>query len=91
MFQRKHPGREPLIDQPSARQHVEQPRQNVRRPSSRGRSSRADRAGLRVSELNVEMMVETAIVRANCRKNWPVMPLMKRTAQRRRRGPAPRR
>ena len=34
-------------------------------------------AGLSVSELNAEITVETAIVRANWRKNWPVMPLMK--------------
>ena len=33
-------------------------------------------AGLSVSELNAEMIVETAIVRANWRKNWPVMPEM---------------
>ena len=43
---------------------------------SRGRSSTADNAGLRVSELNVEMIVEAAIVKANCRKNCPVSPLM---------------
>ena len=36
----------------------------------------AARAGLSVSELKAEMTVETAIVTANCRKNWPVMPLM---------------
>ena len=34
-----------------------------------GRSSSAARAGLKVSELNAEMIVETAMVRANCRKN----------------------
>ena len=45
-------------------------------PLSRGRSRSAARAGLSVSELNAEMSVETAIVSANCRKNWPVMPLM---------------
>jgi hypothetical protein len=44
---------------------------------SRGRSKRAVSAGLRVSELKALMMVETAMVRANCRKNEPVMPLMK--------------
>ena len=33
-------------------------------------------AGLSVSELNAEITVETAIVRANCRKNCPMMPLM---------------
>ena len=26
--------------------------------------------------MNAEMTVETAMVRANCRKNWPVMPAM---------------
>ena len=36
----------------------------------------AARAGLSVSELNAEMTVETAMVTANWRKNWPVMPLM---------------
>ena len=41
-----------------------------------GRSRSAASAGLSVSELNAEMTVETAIVSANCRKNWPVMPLM---------------
>src|SRR5207302_181581 len=40
-------------------------------------SSRPQRAGLSVSELTAEKNVETAIVRANCRKNWPVMPEMK--------------
>ena len=34
-------------------------------------------AGLSVSELNAEKTVETAIVKANCRKNCPVMPVMK--------------
>ena len=33
-------------------------------------------AGLSVSELIAEKTVETAIVTANWRKNWPVMPLM---------------
>ena len=41
-----------------------------------GRSSIAVRAGLRVSELNAEMIVDTAMVRANWRKKLPVMPLM---------------
>ena len=41
-----------------------------------GLSSIAARAGLRVSELKVEMTVDDAIVRANCRKNCPVMPEM---------------
>ena len=36
----------------------------------------AARAGLSVSELKAENTVETAIVTANWRKNWPVMPLM---------------
>ena len=43
----------------------------------RGLSRRAARAGLSVSELNAEMIVELAMVRANCRKNCPVRPLMK--------------
>src|SRR5487761_1621193 len=46
-------------------------------PLSRARSSSAVSAGHNVSELNAEMTVETAIVNANCRKNCPVMPLMK--------------
>ena len=46
-------------------------------PSRRGLSNRADNAGLRVSETNIEMSVETAMVKANWRKNCPVMPLMK--------------
>ena len=33
--------------------------------------------GLSVSELKAEITVETAMVTANWRKNWPVMPLMK--------------
>ena len=41
-----------------------------------GRNSRAASAGLSVSELKAEMIVDTAIVRANCRKNCPVMPVM---------------
>ena len=36
----------------------------------------AARAGLRVSELIVEMTVDEAIVSANWRKNWPVIPEM---------------
>ena len=40
-------------------------------------SSKPHSAGLSVSELNAEKNVETAIVRANWRKNWPVMPVMK--------------
>src|SRR5437870_1596908 len=43
-------------------------------PLSRGRSSSAVNAGLSVNELNAEMSVLTAIVRANCRKNCPVIP-----------------
>ena len=41
-----------------------------------GRSRIAARAGLSVSELSAERTVETAIVTANWRKNWPVIPLM---------------
>src|SRR6516225_6574846 len=40
------------------------------------RKSKAERAGLKVSELNAEITVDTAMVRANCRKNWPVIPVM---------------
>ena len=50
---------------------------------------RRARAGLSVSELNAEMTVETAIVRANCRKNCPVMPAMNaRRHEHRARAPA---
>ncbi len=41
-----------------------------------GRKNKAVNAGLKVSELKAEIIVETAIVSANCRKKWPVMPLM---------------
>ena len=40
----------------------------------RGLRSRAARAGDSVSELSAEIAVETAMVRANWRKNVPVMP-----------------
>ena len=59
-----------------------QPKQkSSKRPStsffaSRGCRRIAAKAGLSVSELNAEMIVDTAMVRANWRKNWPVMPLM---------------
>ena len=39
----------------------------------------AARAGLRVRELKAENTVETEIVTANWRKNWPVMPGRKQT------------
>ena len=45
--------------------------------ASCGRSSMAASAGLRVSELTAERMVDTAMVRANCRKKRPVTPPMK--------------
>ncbi len=35
------------------------------------------RDGVMVSALTAEMIVETAIVTANCWKNWPVIPLRK--------------
>src|SRR5579864_8020922 len=41
---------------------------------SRGFRSNAVSAGLSVSELKAEIIVLTAIVSANCRKNWPVIP-----------------
>jgi len=47
-------------------------------PLARSRSKSAVKAGLSVSELKAEMTVDTAMVKANWRKNWPVMPLMKR-------------
>ncbi len=43
---------------------------------SRGRNKSAASAGLRLSELIVEITVDIAIVSANCRKNWPTMPEM---------------
>ncbi len=42
-----------------------------------GLSKMAARAGLNVSELMVEKIVEVAIVTANCLKNCPVIPVMK--------------
>ena len=45
-------------------------------PFARRLSRMAASAGLRVSELKAEMTVETAMVRANWRKNWPMMPVM---------------
>jgi len=45
-------------------------------PFTRGRSKIADNAGLKVSELNAEITVETAMVNANWRKNCPMMPVM---------------
>ena len=42
-----------------------------------GLSNSAASAGESVSELTAESSVETAIVRANCRKNWPTIPAMK--------------
>ncbi len=56
-------------------------------PCPFGRSSIAARAGLRVSELNVEIKVEVAMVSANWRKNWPTIPLMKAQGRRPPRGP----
>ena len=60
-----------------------QPSRALRRRSSGsggdplGRRRIAASAGLRVSELMAESTVETAIVRANCRKNCPTIPVMK--------------
>ena len=39
-------------------------------------SKMAHRAGLKVSEFSVDRIVDTAIVKANCWKNRPVIPLM---------------
>ena len=61
-------------NQPSS--EVDKPRQPDRVLPCRGRNSSAASAGLSVSELNVEIIVETAIVKANCRKNCPTMPEM---------------
>ncbi len=49
---------------------------NGSRCLSFGFKSNAESAGLSVSELTAEKKVETAIVRANCLKNWPVIPVM---------------
>src|SRR5205823_10148785 len=43
----------------------------------RDRNSRAVNAGLKVSELNAEMIVLAEMVTANWRKKWPVIPEMK--------------
>ena len=53
-----------------------------------GFSSSAANAGLSVSELNAEITVDTAIVRANWRKNGPVMPVMNAQEQTPRRNQA---
>ena len=50
------------------------PRVSQSRPSPFLRSKSAASAGDRVSELNALIRVETAMVTANWRKNWPVMP-----------------
>ena len=81
-------GREPGLTVRStsgaSKSHAE-PRHRARGRNTRGKTSRrlrlgfssiAARAGLRVSELNAEMIVEIAIVRANWRKNWPTIPVM---------------
>ena len=65
-----------LKNQPSVR--IEQPGRADRGVAPCGLSRIAARAGLSVSELKAEITVETAIVTANWRKNWPVMPPMKR-------------
>ena len=59
-------------NQPKAKSKI---RVNQSRCSCRGLSSRAQRAGLSVSALITESSVETAIVRANCRKNIPLIPV----------------
>ena len=46
------------------------------RPALLGFKRIAASAGLSVSELKAEMAVDTAIVKANCRKNCPVIPEM---------------
>ena len=51
-------------------------RESGSRCSWRSSSRMAHSAGLSVSELNAERMVETAIVKANWRKNRPGMPVM---------------
>ena len=66
-----------LVPDPRPHRHEGEPRQRLEVPLlSGGFKSSADRAGLKVSELNAEITVETAIVKANWRKNWPMMPVM---------------
>src|SRR3954471_18382186 len=60
-----------LKTQPSNRSKIQV---NGSRRVPRGRSKIAASAGLSVSELIAEKIVDTEIVTANCRKNWPVMP-----------------
>ena len=62
-----------LKNQPSEKLST---RDSGSRWACRGFSRIAHRAGLSVSELSAERIVETAIVRANWRKNCPVMPVM---------------
>jgi hypothetical protein len=47
------------------------------RCSDCGRKRSAASAGLKVSELKAEIRVDVAIVSANWRKNWPMMPEIK--------------
>ena len=67
-----------LVEEPEepAEQEVETPARAGRGARAAGLSKMAHRAGLRVSELNAERTVETAIVKANWRKNRPVIPVM---------------
>ncbi len=75
------PDGQKLPRRPTAAQRERQREAAARRrlcdPCRAVSSSRAVNAGLSVSELNAEMSVETAMVMANWRKKWPVMPLMK--------------
>ena len=73
-----------MVPTPDARLKIQNSHPNERfssRPRGSGRAWRGRRkiaaiAGLNVSELMVEMIVETAMVTANWRKNWPVIPRM---------------
>ncbi len=49
----------------------------VRVPLALGLQEHRRQRRAQVSELNVEMIVDEAIVSANWRKNWPVIPVMK--------------
>ena len=74
------PAREGLLSRRGLR-HVRRQRRLRRAPSAGAcpcpLNRIAHRAGLRVNELNAEMMVEAAMVSANCLKNSPLIPAMK--------------
>ena len=70
------PGASPVRSPPSRPARERTAVAAARRAVVRGRKETAESAGLSVSELKAEMIVEAAMVKANWRKNCPVMPVM---------------